>query len=204
VFGADALSSGEILLDGKRLTKIDPRSSARRGVVLIPEDRRAEGLALVRSVRENIALPHVGRLGRIGVLNKRQETKKVTELVHRLGVQPPRLDLPLAGFSGGNQQKVLFAKWLMGGPRLIILDEPTRGVDIGAKVKIYEVINQLAADGAAILLISSEHEEVLNLSHRVYLIRDGGVLGEVDPRQTTVDDLLFRLFELDGTSEVTR
>jgi simple sugar transport system ATP-binding protein/ribose transport system ATP-binding protein len=204
IFGADPVGSGEILLNGKRLTKIDPRSSARRGVVLIPEDRRAEGLALVRSVRENIALPHVGRLGRAGVLNKRQETKKVTELVNRLGVQPPRLDLPLAGFSGGNQQKVLFAKWLMGDPRLIILDEPTRGVDIGAKVKIYEVISQLAADGAAILLISSEHEEVLNLSHRVYLIRDGGVLGEVDPRQTTVDDLLFRLFELDGTSEETR
>ncbi len=169
-------------------------------MVLIPEDRRAEGLALARSVRENIALPHVGQMGRAGILNKRQETKKVTELVHRLGVSPPRLDLAVGGFSGGNQQKVLFAKWLMGDPRLIVLDEPTRGVDIGAKVKIYEVITQLAADGAAILLISSEHEEVLSLSHRVYLIRDGGVLGEVDPRQTSVDDVLYRLFELEAST----
>jgi simple sugar transport system ATP-binding protein/ribose transport system ATP-binding protein len=200
VFGADALTGGKILLDGKPLTTIDPRSSARRGVVLIPEDRRAEGLALVRSVRENIALPHVGRLGRAGILNKRQETKKVTELVNRLGVSPPRLDLPVGGFSGGNQQKVLFAKWLMQDPRVIILDEPTRGVDIGAKFKIYEVITQLAAEGAAILLISSEHEEVLNLSHRVYLIRDGAVLGEIDPTNSSVDDVLYRLFELDGSN----
>jgi simple sugar transport system ATP-binding protein/ribose transport system ATP-binding protein len=145
-------------------------------------------------------LPHVGRLGRAGVLNKRQETKKVTELVHRLGVSPPRLDLPVGGFSGGNQQKVLFAKWLMQDPRVIVLDEPTRGVDIGAKFKIYEVITQLAAEGAAILLISSEHEEVLNLSHRVYLIRDGGVLGEIDPTNSSVDDVLYRLFELNGSN----
>jgi ABC-type sugar transport system ATPase subunit len=198
VFGADSIAEGEIRLDGRRVRRIDPRTSTRRGVVLIPEDRRSQGLVMVRPVRENISLPYLDRIGRVGVINRRRETQKAKELVQRLTVKPPRLDLPISGFSGGNQQKVLFAKWLMGDPRLILLDEPTRGVDIGAKVTIYEIIVQLAAQGAAILLISSEHEEVLALSHRVYLIRDGGVLGEIDPRESNVDDVLYRLFELDG------
>ncbi len=198
VFGADSVAEGEILLDGKLVRRIDPRTSTSRGVVLIPEDRRSQGLVMVRPVRENISLPYLDRVGRAGVINRRLETVKVTDLVQRLTVQPPKLDLPISSFSGGNQQKVLFAKWLMGDPRLILFDEPTRGVDVGAKVNIYEIIVQLAAQGAAILLISSEHEEVLALSHRVYLIRDGGVLGEINPREHGVDDVLFRLFELGG------
>jgi len=197
IFGADPLSAGKIVVSGKAINKPGPRSSTRRGIVMIPEDRRSEGLVLVRSVRENISLPHLNRVAKQGVLSRGRETSRVTELVRRLSVSPPRISAPVADFSGGNQQKVLFAKWLMGEPDVIILDEPTRGVDIGAKVNIYEIIAKLAEEGAAILLISSEHEEVLALSHRVFLVRDGGIIKEIDPTVSSVDDVLFGLFDID-------
>jgi ribose transport system ATP-binding protein len=196
VFGADAADSGEIVVAGDRLPRMSPRRSVRGRVALIPEDRRAQGLVLARSVGENITLPHLHRFSRAGVLSRNRSRRVAAELVERLNVQPPRLDGDVAGFSGGNQQKVLFAKWLLGDPRVIILDEPTRGVDIGNKHRIYELIVELARGGGAVLLISSELEEVMELSHRVYLIRDGQVAGEVDPTRTTADDVLYRLFEV--------
>jgi ribose transport system ATP-binding protein len=197
IFGADPLSSGDILVDGKRIDKPGPRDSARRGIVMIPEDRRAEGLILVRSIRENVSLPHLELVAKSGVLARSRESMRVSALVKRLAVLPPRIASPVADLSGGNQQKVLFAKWLMGNPSVIILDEPTRGVDIGAKVNIYEIITKLAEDGAAILMISSEHEEVLALSHRVFLVRDGGILKEIDPQDSSVDDVLLSLFDIE-------
>jgi ribose transport system ATP-binding protein len=164
-------------------------------VALIPEDRRAQGLVLARSVGENITLPHLHRFSRAGVVSRRRARQAAGELVERLNVQPPRLNGDVAGFSGGNQQKVLFAKWLLGDPRVVVLDEPTRGVDIGNKHRIYELIVELARSGAAVLLISSELEEVVELSHRVYLLREGQIVGEVDPAELTADDVLARLFD---------
>ena len=197
VFGADAPDAGEVMVAGSVVTRNSPRRSVRDDVALIPEDRRAQGLVLARSVSENITLPHLHRFSRGGLLSRQRSRKVAAELIDRLNVQPPRLDGVVAGFSGGNQQKVLFAKWLVGDPRLIVLDEPTRGVDIGNKHRIYELIVDLARGGAAVLLISSELEEVMELSHRVYLIREGEVIGEVDPAGTTADDVLYRLFEVD-------
>jgi ABC-type sugar transport system ATPase subunit len=168
----------------------------RDDIALIPEDRRTQGLVLDRSVVENITLPHLHRFSRGGLISRQRARKVAAELVDRLNVQPPRLDGDVGGFSGGNQQKVLFAKWLLADPRLILLDEPTRGVDIGNKHRIYELIVDLARGGAAVLLISSELEEVIELSHRVYLIRQGEVVGEIDPAATTADDVLYRLFEV--------
>jgi ribose transport system ATP-binding protein len=196
IFGADASDAGEVAIDGRVVTRLSPRRSVRDQVVLIPEDRRAQGLVLARSVAENITLPHLHRFSRGGVVSRRRARRAAAELVERLNVQPPRLDGDVAGFSGGNQQKVLFAKWLLGEPRVIVLDEPTRGVDIGNKHRIYELIAELARAGAAVLLISSELEEVMELSHRVHLVRDGRIVGEVDPATTTVDDVLYRLFEV--------
>jgi ribose transport system ATP-binding protein len=197
VFGADAVESGELVLEGRPVSGLSPRRSVRDRVVLIPEDRRAQGLVLARSVAENVTLPHLRRFSRGGLLSKKRANRVAAELVERLNVQPPRLDADVAGFSGGNQQKLLFAKWLLGDPRLIVLDEPTRGVDIGSKHRIYELIVDLAREGAAVLLISSELEEVMALSHRVYLVSDGTVAGEVDPAEATVDDVLYRLFGAD-------
>jgi ribose transport system ATP-binding protein len=194
VFGADPVDAGQVIVDGAEVRRGSPRRSVRDRVVLIPEDRRSQGLVMARSLAENVTLPHLHRFSRRGVLTRGRARAQAAELVERLNVQPPRLDADVAGFSGGNQQKVLFAKWLLGEPRVIVLDEPTRGVDIGSKQRIYELIVELARGGAAVLLISSELEEVMELSHRVYLIRDGTAIGELDPREATVDDVLYRLF----------
>jgi simple sugar transport system ATP-binding protein/ribose transport system ATP-binding protein len=195
VFGADQPESGTVEVDGKPITSHGPRHAISRGVALIPEDRRAEGLVLLRNVRENITLPHLSStFTRAGVVSRRAERKRVNELIAQLQVTPHQVDGNIAVFSGGNQQKVLFAKWLLGDPRVLVLDEPTRGVDIGAKQTIYSLIAEIAAAGTAVLLISSEHEEVLGLAHRVLLIRDGGIIGEMDPATTSVDDVLHILF----------
>jgi ribose transport system ATP-binding protein len=200
VFGADPLDGGELVIGDRSLTRTSPRRSVREDVALIPEDRRAQGLVLERSVEENITLPHLHRFARAGVLSRRRERKAAAGLVEQLNVQPPRLDHEVGVFSGGNQQKVLFAKWMLGQPKVVVLDEPTRGVDIGNKQRIYELIGDLARSGAAVLLISSELEEVLELSHRVYLVRDGQVVDEVDPAATTVDGVLFQLFQVAGAT----
>jgi ABC-type sugar transport system ATPase subunit len=198
IFGADDMTDGHIALAGKPLANHAPRESVAQGLVLIPEDRRAEGLVLVRSVKENITLPHLGRVSAGGVLNSIKESRFAKDLVAKVRVMPPRTNALVSDFSGGNQQKVLLAKWMMGDPAVIIFDEPTRGVDIGAKVTIYETIIELAETGVGILLISSEHEEVMALSHRVHLIRENTVIGEVDPTSTSVDEVLLRLFDLDN------
>ena len=163
---------------------------------MIPEDRRTQGLVLVRSVKENVVLPHLNLVSKVGVVNPLKEAETVKRFVQKVKVTPPKIKSPVMDFSGGNQQKVLLAKWIMGNPTVMIFDEPTRGVDIGAKVHIYETITKLAQDGAAILLISSEHEEVMALCHRVYLVRDGGLIGEMDPLHNSVDDVLLALFDL--------
>lgn len=197
VFGADRPESGEILISGQPARLKTPRQAIREKVGFIPEDRRAEGLVLLRNVRENVTLPHLGSLSRGGFVSRRQERRRVKSLLDRLGVYPPVVDGDVEIYSGGNQQKVLFAKWLLGAPAVLVLDEPTRGVDIGAKQKIYELIAEIAATGTAVLLISSEHEEVMGLSHRVLLISDGRIIGEVDPAETSVSDVLHALFGAD-------
>ena len=201
VFGADPVDAGELRIGEHTVTSSSPRRSVRDHVAMIPEDRRAQGLCLGRTVGENITLPHLHRFARAGVISRRREREVAAQLVERLNVQPPRLDGDVGGFSGGNQQKVLFAKWMLGEPRVVVLDEPTRGVDIGNKQRIYELIVDLARAGAAVLLISSELEEVMELSHRVHLVRDGSVIGEVDPAHATVDDVLFQLFEIAGDGD---
>jgi simple sugar transport system ATP-binding protein/ribose transport system ATP-binding protein len=196
IFGADPISSGKVTLDGIEITNFSPNQSVKSGIVLIPEDRRSQGLVLVRSVKENVVLPHLNLVSKVGVINALKEIEIVKRFVQKVKVTPPRIKLPVMDFSGGNQQKILLAKWIMGNPAVVIFDEPTRGVDIGAKVHIYETIAKLAQDGAAILLISSEHEEVMALCHRVHLVRDGGLIGEMDPLHHSVDDVLLKLFDL--------
>ncbi|MEV0307198.1 sugar ABC transporter ATP-binding protein [Nonomuraea fuscirosea] len=196
LFGCDRIESGQVLFRGEPVTDASPRASIARGMAMIPEDRRAQGLVLQRPVLENVTLPHLGRFSRSGVLSRGSERAAVRELVERLGVRPAALDGDVSVYSGGNQQKVLFAKWLLGRPEFLILDEPTRGVDVGAKSRIYQLIVEVAAAGTGILLISSELEEVIGLSHRVHLVRGGAVVGEVPGPGTSVDEVLQRLFEV--------
>ena len=195
--GIDRATSGSIRFRGTERPSWNVRSAIAEGMVMVPEDRHAQGLVLERSVRENIALAFVSRMSRLGVISQSEEKTRVSALATALDMRPPRIDLPVGGLSGGNQQKALLGKWLLGDPALVVLDEPTRGVDIGAKATIYQLIVELAERGVGVLLISSEHEEVLALATRAYVVDRGTTAGEVDPSSLRVDELLAHLFSVD-------
>ncbi len=203
VFGADRLEGGEILVDGEPLPARSPLRSIRRGIAFIPEDRKSQGLVMTQDVQRNVGLLAASRLRRRGAVSDRAERALAAKMIDELQITPDEPGHAVVDLSGGNQQKVLFGKWMTISPRVVLLDEPTRGVDVGARVHIYRLIAQLAARGAAVLLISSELEEVLGLSHRVYLMRDGATVGEVDPATTTADDVLFALFDIARTTDRT-
>lgn len=201
VFGVDRLLAGTVDVAGQRVTKHSPRASIERGFVLVSEDRHRDGLVLQRSVRENISLSSLAQFSNGGVVNTKQEKSAATELAHALEMRPANTELPVSWFSGGNQQKALLAKALSTNPKVIVLDEPTRGVDVGAKRTIYELIVKLAEQGLGILLISSEHEEIMELAHRAYLVSEGRTISEIVPADTTVEDVLFQLFQVSSGEE---
>jgi simple sugar transport system ATP-binding protein/ribose transport system ATP-binding protein len=198
IFGADRPSGGQVVVDGEPLDARSPRAAIRRGVVMLPEDRKRQGLIMLRSIVENVTLPHLGDLSRFGVIATRDERRRTSDLIARLDVRTSSNNAPINSLSGGNQQKVLFGKWLFRRPRVFILDEPTRGVDVGAKVAIYELIRSLAAEGMAVLLISSEHEEVLGLAHRVLVMRAGRIVAEFDEQTMSEDAVLHAAFATAG------
>jgi ribose transport system ATP-binding protein len=197
IFGADRAVAGEIRIAGELYSSPSPTASVERGLALIPEDRRKQGLVLTQVVRPNVSLPHLASISRFGVVDQSEERQRTKVLIDHLNVTPSGVDGRVALYSGGNQQKVLLAKWMFGSPRIVLLDEPSRGVDIGARRRIHDFIVELAAGGAAVLLVSSEIEEVIGLSHRAYLMSGGRIVGEIDARATSVEDVLFRLFAID-------
>ena len=156
IFGVDSITEGKIFLDDNLYENRSPFNSVKRGIALIPEDRRTQGLVMAHTVKKNISLPHLFRISLRKIINRSFEEQKVKSLVREVNVSPPNAELLVTNFSGGNQQKILFAKWLFDTPSFIILDEPTRGVDIGAKIAIYKIIVELASRGTSILLISSD------------------------------------------------
>jgi ABC-type sugar transport system ATPase subunit len=198
IFGADRATQGVVELDGAGLNVRTPRAAIRRGVVMLPEDRKRQGLVMLRSIVENVTLPHLEDLTTAGVLSTRDERRRTSELIQQLDVRTRSNSAAVNTLSGGNQQKVLFAKWLFRPPRVFILDEPTRGVDVGAKVAIYELIRSLAGQGMAVLLISSEHEEVLGLAHRVLVMRAGRIVAEFDEATMSEDAVLQAAFATAG------
>jgi len=190
IFGADRLAGGTIELDGRRVAFRSPHDAIAAGVVLLPESRKAQGLLLGRSVKENVTLPHLASMGRLGILDRPSERREATEATGRLDVRSPTIDTPVSSLSGGNQQKVLFARSLLRSPRLLIVDEPTRGIDVGAKRSIYDLIVGLAESGMAVLLISSELDEVVGLAHRILVIRDGRVAAELAQERISEEAVL--------------
>jgi ABC-type sugar transport system ATPase subunit len=198
IFGADRLDAGLIELNGRRLRARSPRRSIEAGIGFVPEDRKKQGLHMELSQRVNMTLPHLRVLGRGILTSLRLEQRETRGLLEKLKVVPPETERSVGLLSGGNQQKVLFGKWLLRQPQLIILDEPTRGVDVGAKRSIYELITSLARDGVAVLLISSEMEEVLGLAHRVLVMRQGRIAAELDPEGLTLDVVMRAAFGVDS------
>jgi ABC-type sugar transport system ATPase subunit len=193
IFGADP-AAGTVELDGKPLRARSPGGSVKRGIALVPESRKEQGLAMHRSVRENITMVHLRDVWRGGILRTRLERRVVQRMLHALDVRAANSSMLVAALSGGNQQKVAFAKWLVREPRLLIADEPTRGVDVGAKRAIYELVRGLAAQGVGVLLISSEIEEVIGLAHRVLVVRAGRIVAELEGEQVDEETIMRSAF----------
>ena len=196
-FGAEPVASGEVVFAGERVTGATPRAMLNRGFFYIPSDRRAEGLVMMRGARENIALPSLSirPFSQGWLLDRRGERERTTELARRLQLVPLNLERAVDQFSGGNQQKILLAKALSREVRLFVFDEPTVGVDVGTRVAIYEFIRDLCEAGAAILLVSSELPEILNLSNRVYVMYRGSLRAELAGANITEDKVLSHFFE---------
>lgn len=192
VFGLDSRARGEIEVEGQRLKGGSAGEAMKNGIGLVPEDRKRQGLVLSMSCRRNFSLVILDRLRRWGLLNHRQEAREAEILFARLRVKTPSLETPVASLSGGNQQKVVMAKWLARQLKVLIVDEPTRGVDVGAKAALHELIDELAKQGLAVLLISSELPEVMGLSTRILVLREGRITGEVS-RAEANQELLMRL-----------
>jgi ABC-type sugar transport system ATPase subunit len=190
LFGIDPLRSGRVSFRGRGCSVASPREARRIGWGWVPEDRKGEGLVLPLSVRSNLTLASLDRIGRWGVVRRAREGKLVEEAVGRLKIRLRDPSQMVRTLSGGNQQKVVIARWLMRSVDLLILDEPTRGVDVTAKVEIYRWVRSFAAQGMAILLLSSEVEEVLGLCDRVWVLAEGRVRGIFDHEEATEEKLM--------------
>ncbi|MCE2489676.1 MAG: sugar ABC transporter ATP-binding protein [Anaerolineae bacterium] len=181
LFGALEKEAGEILVRGEAVQLHSTMDAIRAGVFMLPESRKEQGLLLKQSIRNNLSLPHMSRIvGRGGIISQAREKARIGQLLGMLNVVPPEPRLSVNRLSGGNQQKVLFGKWLFHQPTVFIVDEPTRGVDIGAKRAIYELVAELADQGVAILLISSEIEEIVGLAHRALVMRLGNIVASFE------------------------
>jgi ABC-type sugar transport system ATPase subunit len=197
LFGAEPILGGEMLIEGKPAQIRSIRDAMRAGIYLLPESRKEQGLLLKQSIQHNVSLPHLDEVTTPGgVIRGGYETGRVGGMIRTLNVQPGIPRNKVNSLSGGNQQKVLFGKWLFKQPRLFIVDEPTRGIDVGAKQAIYELIAQLAERGMAILLISSEIEEILGLAHRVLVMREGQIVAELSGQdgKLSEEDIMHAAF----------
>jgi ribose transport system ATP-binding protein len=190
IAAADKMQAGEIRVDGELVKLNSPREAIQTGIALITEDRKNQGLVLGMSVCENTTLAHLQSFTKIGFINRREEQKVTQQYIEQLSIKTPGPEQRVVNLSGGNQQKVVLAKWLLGKARIYLFDEPTRGIDIGAKAEIYELIAELAKQGAAILLASSELPEVLGISHRILVMREGSIAGELDAASASADRVM--------------
>lgn len=191
LFGADVAEDGAISLDGQPLRLRSPRDAIRAGICLLTEDRKHQGLILSHSIRENFGLPNLARFSRAGTLDQAAESRALQHHIDRLRIRLAHPDQRVGLLSGGNQQKVVLAKWLEGDAQVVLVDEPTRGVDVGARFEIYQLLHALADAGKAILMISSELPEILGMSDRILVMREGRIAGEItDVANATQADIL--------------
>ncbi|MFE6855268.1 ATP-binding cassette domain-containing protein, partial [Streptomyces sp. NPDC057674] len=188
--GALPLDTGRITVDGAPLDRMSSASAIRAGISLLPEDRKAEGIVPGLSVRENIVLAALPRLSRAGIVSRAQQDRVVDIFVKRLRIKASSPEQKVGELSGGNQQKVLLARWLCLEPKVLLLDEPTRGIDVGAKAEVQALIDELAQEGLAVLLISSDIEELVEGSDRIVVLRNGATAGELTGDQVSEGELL--------------
>jgi ribose transport system ATP-binding protein len=190
ICGADPYASGTVELGGQILRRRSPHESIADGLALVTEDRKNQGLILGMSVRENVTLPHLEEFTRLGRVERREETRAVAKLADELHIRTPTLEQLVKNLSGGNQQKVVLAKWLLKKAKFICFDEPTRGIDVGAKAEIYELMTQLAQSGTGILMASSELPEVLGMSMRIAVMHNGRLVRVFNRGEATQEDII--------------
>ncbi|MCX6903068.1 MAG: sugar ABC transporter ATP-binding protein [Verrucomicrobia bacterium] len=190
IYGLEPAEAGEIWVHGRRVRMNSPRQAIASGLGMVGEDRKKDGLVLMMSVQHNLTLSSLRKCCRGWFINRRQERKVADDQIRMFAIKTPHRDQPARFLSGGNQQKVVMAKTLLTDPAILILDEPTRGIDIGAKAEVYAIISQWARAGKAILMISSELPEILALSHRILVMREGTIAAELDARRTSQEEIL--------------
>lgn len=193
IFGADRREAGTIAVDGKEVAVRSPQDAIAAGICLLTEDRKHQGLILDDSVRGNFGLPNLLEFSRMGFINAQQEADRFDVYHKQLSIKIPNREERAGNLSGGNQQKVVLAKWLQQDSEIIIFDEPTRGIDVGAKVEIYQLMNRLAAGGKAIIMISSELPEVLGMADRVLVMHEGRITGEITNMKTATQEAIMEL-----------
>ena len=191
IYGADRARGGSVALDGERLARRSPSASIRDGIGLLPESRKEQALFPQMSIRDNLVVSALQRLSRLGVLRRGAVADSARRQMEALRIRSTSPLQEVGHLSGGNQQKVVLGRWLTVGPRVLILDEPTRGVDIGAKYEIYRIINELARDGVAVLVVSSDLPEALGISDRVLVVRGGRIVAELDRAEATEEAVML-------------
>ncbi|HEY8392716.1 MAG TPA: sugar ABC transporter ATP-binding protein [Capillibacterium sp.] len=191
IFGADPKDSGQILIDGKEVEIREPRDAIKAGLVLVPEDRARDGLCTKLSVRENVALPNLDFLSsKLGLVNRKKEAEVTARAVKNFAIKLANPEVEAGSLSGGNQQKVIVSKWLARNSKVVIFDEPTRGIDVASKVEIYQIMNDLKKKGIGVLFVSSELPEILGISDRILVMADGRITKELDVKEATQDLIL--------------
>lgn len=192
IFGADPMEAGEIYLNGNKINITSPSDAISNGIVYIPENRKSEGLAVEMNVMENLSLPSLLEFSnRLGVINKKREKEFCANIVEKLAIKTPSLTEEVKNLSGGNQQKIVVGKWLMRNPRILIFDEPTRGIDVLAKIEIYNIINSLKQQGKGIIFISSELPEILGICDRVLVMRGGEITASLLTKNTNQEEIMY-------------
>ncbi len=190
IFGVDPIDSGEVRIRGRRLNPGDPGEAKRRGLGFITEDRRGQGIVPPLSVAENLGLAALGSNTRAGLVRRKDQREQAQRMIRELGIRTPSPEQEIRYLSGGNQQKAVIGKWLLAESEVLIMDEPTRGIDVGAKVEIYELMNELTERGAGILMISSELPEVLGMSDRILVMSEGRITGELSAAEATQEAVM--------------
>jgi ribose transport system ATP-binding protein len=192
IFGADPFDSGTITLNGNQVTITDPRSAIDAGIAYLSEDRKAQGLAVKMPVDVNLVLANMAAVSsKMGIIDRQRHRAAGQRYVDLLNIRTPSLNQPVRLLSGGNQQKIIIGKWLFREPRIMFFDEPTRGIDVGAKFAIYQIMDELAARGIGIVLISSELPEVLGLSDRIAVFHEGRITATVKAAETSQEDIML-------------
>jgi ribose transport system ATP-binding protein len=190
IFGVDPVDSGEVWVEGRRMERFDPREAKNRGIGFITEDRQGQGIVPPLSVAENLVLASLGKSTSVGLINRGEQRSRARRMIEELNIRTPGPEQEVRYLSGGNQQKVVIGKWLLADSRVLIMDEPTRGIDVGAKVEIYELMNELTEQGAGILMISSDLPEVLGMSDRILVMAGGRINGELSGEEATQERVM--------------